>query len=117
MPINVEGPADRTIVAEKAGSNVICYLFDENGDRFGFEYNGSKYVCLFNAQGDVVAIVNSSNQLVAKYAYDAWGKLLNTDSDSPAPAVVNSIRYGILIHQRNTTALLNVAGHHPLQLE
>ena len=53
MPINVEGPADRTIVAEKAGSNVICYLFDENGDRFGFEYNGSKYVCLFNAQGDV----------------------------------------------------------------
>ena len=72
---------------------------------------------LFNAQGDVVAIVNSSNQLVAKYAYDAWGKLLNTDSDSPAPAVVNSIRYGILIHQRNTTALLNVAGHHPLQLE
>ena len=36
-----------TIVAEKAGSNVIRYLFDENGDRFGLEYNGSKYVYLF----------------------------------------------------------------------
>ena len=83
-----------TIVAEKAGSNVIRYLFDENGDRFGLEYNGSKYVYLFNAQGDVVAIVNSSNQLVAKYAYDAWGKLLSiTGSAASTVGAANPIRY------------------------
>ena len=83
-----------TSVAEKAGSNVIRYLFDENGDRFGLEYNGSKYVYLFNAQGDVVAIVNSSNQLVAKYAYDAWGKLLSiTGSAASTVGAANPIRY------------------------
>ena len=88
-----------TIVAEKKGSNIIRYLFDENGGRFGFEYNGARYYYAFNGQGDVIGITDPRGVLAVSYTYDAWGKLLSTGGDSPAPAVVNSIRYGVLIHQ------------------
>ena len=88
-----------TIVAEKKGSELIRYLFDENVNRFGLEWEGTKYYYVFNGQGDVIGITDLRDRLGVSYTYDAWGKLLNTDSDSPAPAVVNSIRYGVLIHQ------------------
>ena len=85
---------DGAIVEEKAGSNIIRYLFDENGARFGFEYNGVKYFYVFNVQGDVIGITNTSNQLVVQYAYNAWGKLLSvTGSAATTIGVANPIRY------------------------
>lgn len=88
-----------TIVAEKKGSELIRYLFDENGNRYGLEWKGTKYYYVFNGQGDVIGITDPRGVLAVSYTYDAWGKLLSTGGDSPAPAVVNSIRYGVLIHQ------------------
>ena len=75
------------------------YSYDINVNRFGLEWEGTKYYYVFNGQGDVIGITDLRDRLGVSYTYDAWGKLLNTDSDSPAPAVVNSIRYGVLIHQ------------------
>ena len=66
-----------TIVAEKRGSDVIRYLFDENGGRYGFELNGAKYYYVFNGQGDVVAIANAIANEIARYTYDSWGRLLS----------------------------------------
>ncbi len=83
-----------TIVAQTDGSHFIRYLFDENGTRFGLEYDGALYYYLFNVQGDVIGITNSSNQLVVRYSYDAWGKLLSTTGSATATVgAANPFRY------------------------
>ena len=90
-----------TIVAEKKGSNVIRYLFDENGGRYGFDLNGAKYYYVFNGQGDVVGVANGIGNEIARYTYDSWGKLLSVrdyqgnDKSGDATFVgnINPIRY------------------------
>ena len=37
-------------------------------------FNGAYYMYLHNLQGDVVGLVDNSNNLVVEYKYDAWGK-------------------------------------------
>ena len=53
-------------------------MYDKNGQRYGFQYkNGSTtayYYYIYNGQGDVIGILNSSGSLVAEYAYNAWGQ-------------------------------------------
>ena len=78
----------------------VRYLFDESGTRIGLYVNSAAYMYDFNVQGDVVAIRNSAGTVVAKYAYDEWGKLLsvtdasgNTITSSTHIANLNSFRY------------------------
>ena len=59
-----------------------------------------KYYYLRNAQNDVIAIADSTGTVVARYYYDAWGKLLrvtdgagNAVTDESHVGVVNPIRY------------------------
>ena len=89
-----------SLIGQKTGNNVLVYLYAADG-LAGFQYNGVNYYYLKNGQGDVVGILNSSGTLVAKYTYDAWGKLLSvTDAagnDKSADASfignINPIRY------------------------
>ena len=88
------------MVAEKKGSNLITYLFDENGDRYGFLYNSTPYYYVYNGQGDVIRLVNASGSVVAKYEYDAWGKVLavtnnagTVQTSSTFIGNINPIRY------------------------
>ena len=88
------------LIGQKTGNNVLVYLYAADG-LAGFQYNGVNYYYLKNGQGDVVAILDASGNIVAKYAYDAWGKLLSvTDAagnDKSADASfignINPIRY------------------------
>jgi len=71
-----------TLAGQKTGENTLVLMYDNNGDAFGFTYNGTQYYYLKNMQGDVDAIVDTNRQIVAKYAYDAWGKVVSvTDAD------------------------------------
>lgn len=56
------------------GSKKILYRYNESGSIAWFEYNGSKYYYKKNLQGDIIGILDTSFNEVAKYAYDAWGK-------------------------------------------
>ena len=70
----------------------LHYLFDENGNRIGFVVNGNDtYYYRFNLQGDVTGIYDAAGNRVAEYAYDAWGKLI--DSDNTEIGNLNPIRY------------------------
>ena len=60
-----------SLIGQKTGNNVLVYLYAADG-LAGFQYNGVNYYYLKNGQGDVVAILNASGNIVAKYAYDAW---------------------------------------------
>ena len=83
-----------------AGTKSIVYQFDESGRRLGFTYNGTQYYYRHNLQGDVIAIVDRNADTVAKYTYDAWGKVLavtNASSVSQTSSTfignINPIRY------------------------
>lgn len=71
---------DNAVVAELRLDGVnILYLFDESGTRIGMTYNGQNYYYLFNAQGDVTALMNSSGAVEYRYVCDrCWRS--NTNS-------------------------------------
>ncbi len=67
-----------TILAQQTGSDVLWFLYESDGTRVGFTYNGTAYYYTKNAQGDVTGIADSDYNTVVEYTYDAWGKLLST---------------------------------------
>ena len=54
----------------------MAWHYDQSGSMIGFTLNGVPFFYLRNLQGDVVAIHDASGNVVARYAYDAWGNLL-----------------------------------------
>ncbi len=55
-----------------SSSTTLVYMYTHNG-LVGLTYNGAQYRYVKNIQGDIIAILDSSNDVVAKYIYDAWG--------------------------------------------
>ncbi|HEX3016258.1 MAG TPA: RHS repeat-associated core domain-containing protein, partial [Caproicibacter sp.] len=62
----------------KTGNSILWFLYDSDGTRVGFTYNGTAYYYTTNAQGDVTGIVDKDCNTVVEYTYDSWGKLLST---------------------------------------
>ena len=73
----------------------MWFLYDSDGTKIGFTYNGQNYYYLKNAQGDITGIVDKNCNTIVEYNYDAWGKLLNmTDSSGDAQiSQKNPFRY------------------------
>ena len=61
------------LAGQKTGNDTLVFMYDNNGDYFGFTYNGETYYYVKNAQNDVVAILDSNKTVIAEYTYDAWG--------------------------------------------
>ena len=80
------------ILAQKTGSTVMPFYYDANGTRIAFKYNGTMYYYVYNLQGDVTHIIDSTGAIKGTYQYDAWGKILNLGSLS-AIAQANPFRY------------------------
>jgi RHS repeat-associated protein len=57
--------------------NTIAWSYDQGGKMLGFTLNGVPYFYIRNLQGDVVGIYDAAGAVVATYAYDAWGKILD----------------------------------------
>ena len=89
------------LLGEQTGSNKTVYMTNQNGQKFGFIYNGSYYYYMINIQGDVIGIWDSSGNIVARYTYNAWGKPIavtdgngnDVSSNSSHIANINPIRY------------------------
>ena len=87
----------------------ISYYYDENGAPMGINVNGSAYFFVKNLQGDITAIMSYTGTVVAKYTYDAWGKLLSVrDGNNQAVtspthiANLNPFRYRGYIYDTET---------------
>ena len=111
---------DRVIGMErtKSGSSVkdvYHFIYDEMGNIWeavcyiGGSTTPVRYFYRTNAQGDVKQIVDSNYNVVAYYAYDAWGKPLavldgndNPITDSSHFAIVNPFRYRGYIYDTET---------------
>ena len=70
-------------------------MYDENGEAFGFNYNGNDYYYVRNAQNDVIFISNSDNTGVVMYQYDAWGNMTACydTSDDGMLSIINPYAY------------------------
>ncbi len=53
-------------------SDGLEFYYDEAGVS-GVKYNGTQYLYRKDAQGNIVAILDMSGNVVVKYTYDAWG--------------------------------------------
>ena len=87
---------DGMLQGQKTGSEYIIFLYDENGTAYGMLINDNGvdtyYYYLFNLQGDIVGIMDSSGNTVTEYTYDAWGQLLTTTGNTEL-GNKNPIRY------------------------
>ena len=82
------------LLGQTKGSDTIVFLYDEKANRYGFDYNGTKYYYIFNVQGDVIGILNQAGQKIVSYTYDPWGKVLSVDgSEASTIGQINPIRY------------------------
>jgi len=78
------------LMRQSDGVNTLDFQYDASGNAAGFVYNNTVYYYLRNLQGDVVAITDASGNVVAEYAYDAYGNITNS---SGVMASINPIRY------------------------
>ena len=65
----------------------VRYLYDDSGELYGMDYNGSGYFAFIkNLQGDIVSIVplNSESNVEVNMEYDAWGKPIIRQASSAA---------------------------------
>ena len=83
------------ILAQKTGSNTLCFFYDQQGNRVGMaDANNRFYYYLYNIQGDVIAIADASTgKLVATYKYDAWGNCTVQNADGWTAGDANPFRY------------------------
>ncbi|MBQ6825745.1 MAG: RHS repeat-associated core domain-containing protein, partial [Clostridia bacterium] len=84
---------------QKTGSEHIIFLYDENGLAYGFLVyeNGvasGEYYYIFNAQGDVIGILDSTGTQVVEYNYNVWGELISiTGTLADTIGQKNPLRY------------------------
>jgi len=86
----------------------MTFAYDAAGKPWIMDYfvNGTPtawYFFEYNAQGDVIGLLNSSNQRVVEYRYDAWGKPLSvTGSLANTIGQYNPFRYRAYVWDNET---------------
>ncbi len=66
-------------------------------------YNGSEYWYVYNAQNDVIGLIDASGNYVVEYTYDSWGQLLSTTgSMADTLGKDNPFRYRGYIYDEET---------------
>ena len=88
----------KLVITNADGSSTthnVTFMYDENGEAFGFNYNGNDYYYVRNAQNDVIFISNSDNIGVVMYQYDAWGNMTACydTSDDGMLSIINPYTY------------------------
>ena len=76
-------------------------MYDNNSDAFGFIYNSTEYYYIKNAQNDVTAIADINGNVLARYYYDAWGKVLEITGNTEI-ANLNPILYRSYYYDKET---------------
>ncbi|MDE7263769.1 MAG: hypothetical protein K2N64_03830, partial [Anaeroplasmataceae bacterium] len=83
------------LITEVAPSYRFDFLYDENDQLYGFVYNNSdKYYYVRDFMQNILGIIDSSGNLVVKYAYTAYGTITSiTGSLASTIGAYNPFRY------------------------
>ena len=93
------------IIHLRRGNHEMHFFYDAQNRPVIVDFDGIVYRYLYNLQGDILGILDSSGNLVVEYAYDAWGKCeimhtLNIEYDMLAN--LNPFRYRGYIYDEET---------------
>ena len=94
--VNYTLDGNKIIKEETCGDHhySLEYYYDSNDNVIGFMYNNDKYMYLKNLQNDVIGILDSNNNIVVKYYYDGYGKIIKTiDTSGINLGEINPFRY------------------------
>ena len=89
------------LVIEDGPNGKLFFLYDENGELYGFVKDEKKYFYIKDITGTIYGIVDESGTLVGKYEYSAYGKctiLLDTDKI----ATINPFRFKCYYYDRES---------------
>lgn len=81
------------------GTNTIDFFYDASGLPYAMKYNGTVYYYVTNLQGDVMRIVDASQNIVTSYDYDPYGKVI---SATGTLANINPLRYRGYVYDQET---------------
>ena len=93
---------------DENGSVVTSYVWGEGIDKLlAVTIGGATYYPLTDIQGTVWGYVDSQNNIVARWQYDAWGNVLSEEI-GPSAAVLARLRYRFQGREwSSTTGLIN----------
>ena len=84
-------------------SATLEFTYDASGTPQTLTCGNTTYLYVTNLQGDVLAILDSTGNPVVEYVYDAWGKLLATNSSMEGHVVeYNPLRYRGYVYDTET---------------
>ena len=100
------------VMRQQWGSKSLEFVYDDGNQPFAMIYNDGStstlYYYVLNAQGDVIALLNSAGTLVASYNYGAWGNysVHGADGKKTTDATfighINPLRYRGYYYDRET---------------
>ena len=100
------------VMRQQWGSKSLEFVYDDGNQPFAMIYNDGStttlYYYVLNAQGDVIALLNSAGALVASYNYGAWGNysVHGADGKKTTDATfighINPLRYRGYYYDRET---------------
>ena len=100
------------VMRQQWGSKSLEFVYDDGNQPFAMIYNDGStttlYYYVLNAQGDVIALLNSAGALVASYNYGAWGNYSVHDKDGKKTTDatfighINPLRYRGYYYDRET---------------
>jgi RHS repeat-associated protein len=80
------------VTYETTGTDEIYYTYDSK--LISMNLNGDEYFYVYNLQGDVVGLLDSTGTEVVSYTYDTWGKVLSiTGTKASTVGEKNAYRY------------------------
>ena len=100
------------VMRQTWGNKSLEFVYDDGNQPFAMIYNDGStstlYYYVLNAQGDVIALLNSAGALVASYNYGAWGNY-SVHDDKGAKITkasfighINPLRYRGYYYDRET---------------
>ncbi len=81
------------IIEQTDGTNTLHFYYDNTGEIIGFTYNDNQYFYIKNVQDDIIAIADSSGDIVSEYAYDPWGSVISVTGSNTEIGNLNPFRY------------------------
>ncbi|WP_433958678.1 RHS repeat domain-containing protein [Cytobacillus horneckiae] len=58
---------------------MVLFYRNSSGQHLSFEYKQKSYDYVYNQRGDIVAITDAQQNVIAKYTYDEWGSILKSE--------------------------------------
>ena len=93
----------KNIVHMSDGSNNLHFFYDAQNKPAVVIFNGTAYAYLYNLQGDVIGLLDSTGTKVVSYTYDAWGKPISkTGTLASTLGTIQPFRYRGYVYDEET---------------